>query len=129
MTDGKITRQKAETRGRRAEQLAALWLRAKGYRILARRVRLPSGEIDLVARRGKIIAFIEVKARQTRRAGETAVSRASWSRINRAAESWMAKRPALASQDWRFDLIIICPRRLPVHLRDQWRPDFAPTRR
>jgi putative endonuclease len=60
-----MKRQSAERGGRRAESLAAWWLRLKGWRILARRVRTPVGEIDLVARRGRTIAFVEVKARAT----------------------------------------------------------------
>ena len=125
MADGRTRRKAAEAHGRRAEALAALWLQLKGYRILARRVRLPVGEIDLVARRGKIVAFVEVKARQTREQGEHAVRPEGWRRINRAAESWMARRPQLAGLDWRFDLVIVLPRQLPAHLPDRWRPDFA----
>ena len=121
-------RRAAEAHGRRAERLAAAWLRLKGYRILARRVRLPVGEIDLIGRRGRTVAFVEVKARRTRLAGEQAVPDAGWWRINRAAESWMARQPALGDLDWRFDLVIILPASLPIHLRDRWRPDFAPSR-
>lgn len=128
MTDNRSRRIAAETRGRRSEAFAALWLQLKGYRVLARRVRLPVGEIDLIARRGNLVAFVEVKARKTRLEGETAVPRASWQRISRAAESWMASRAALAKLDWRFDLIVIVPGRLPVHLHDRWRPDFASSR-
>ncbi|MEM5516144.1 YraN family protein [Henriciella sp. AS95] len=120
-------RQRAERRGRRAETLAALWLRLKGYRILARRVRLPVGEIDLIARRANTVAFIEVKARQTRTVAETAVPEANWRRINRAAQSWMAQQAKAEHLDWRFDLVMILPHRLPIHLRNQWRPDFAPS--
>lgn len=120
-------RQAAERRGRRAESLAAAWLRLKGYRILARRVRLPVGEVDLIACKGRLVAFVEVKARTNAELALTAVSYTAWKRINRAAESWMAKRPDLAGSDWRFDLIAICPSRLPQHYRDHWRPDFAPS--
>lgn len=120
-------RQAAERRGRQAEALAALWLRLKGYRILARRVKLPVGEIDLVATKGRLVAFIEVKARQNAALAVDAVSPASWKRINRAAASWMARRADLGGHDWRFDLIAICPGKLPVHYRDHWRPDFAPS--
>lgn len=120
-------RKQAEARGRRAETLAALWLQLKGYRILARRVRLPVGEIDLIASRGRLVAFIEVKARTTEFQAETAVPQAAWRRINRAAESWMAGRTGLAGCDWRFDLVMIVPHRLPIHRRDTWRPDFALT--
>lgn len=128
MSEAQSRRVAAEIRGRRAETMAALWLRLKGYSILDRRVRLPVGEIDLIARRGSVVAFVEVKARQTQLAGEQAVRHGAWQRINRAAESWMASRRHLASADWRFDLVVILPRRLPVHYRDRWRPDFASRR-
>ena len=129
MADARTRRMAAEARGRRAETLAALWLRLKGYTILDRRVRLPVGEIDLIAQRGPVVAFVEVKARRTQLAGEQAVPPAAWRRINRAAESWMATRAHLAGADWRFDLVVILPRRLPVHFPDRWRPDFASSRR
>ncbi len=121
--------QAAETRGRRAETLAALWLRLKGYRILARRVRLPVGEIDLIARKGGVLAFVEVKARADFTTAANAVTPSSWKRINRAADSWTARWPDLRALSWRFDLIVIQPRSRPVHLADQWRPDFAPSGR
>lgn len=122
-------RQAAETRGRRAETLAALWLRLKGYRILARRVRLPVGEIDLIARKGDVLAFVEVKARSDFTSAANAVTASSWMRINRAADGWTARRPDLRALSWRFDLVAIRPRRRPMHLADQWRPDFAPSGR
>ncbi|WP_084395774.1 YraN family protein [Henriciella aquimarina] len=127
MARARRDRKRAETRGRRAEQLAALWLQLKGYRILARRVRLSSGEIDLVARRGNLVAFVEVKQRASRLEAETAVRPSAWRRINRTAETWMASRSSLSGLDWRFDLVMIVPHHLPIHLRDTWRPDFAST--
>lgn len=127
MADPRPDRKQAENRGRRAESIAAAWLQLKGYRILARRLRLPVGEIDLIARHGRTVAFVEVKARATRMAGETAVPQAAWRRISRAADSWMAGKQNLTGLDWRFDLVIIVPHRLPIHLRDTWRPDFAST--
>ncbi|MGB3626460.1 MAG: YraN family protein [Henriciella sp.] len=122
------SRKAAERRGRRAEAMAALWLRLKFYRILETRLRLPVGEIDLIARRGNTVAFIEVKARNTRHAAETAVTSKAWQRINRAAESWMAGQTHLSGCDWRFDLVAILPHHLPIHFRNHWRPHFAPTR-
>lgn len=126
---GKGRREAAEARGRRAETLAAIWLRAKGYRILDRRVRLPVGEIDIIARKGKLLAFIEVKARADFTIAANAVTSSSWQRINRAAASWTARRETLQACDWRFDLVVIRPMRRPLHLTDQWRPDFAPSGR
>lgn len=118
-------REAAEARGRRAEALAAWWLRAKGYSILSMRVRLPVGEIDLVARKGDVICFIEVKERATLEEAMGAVTPAAWRRIARAAESWMAQRPRFNECGWRYDIIAVAPGRLPVHMRDAWRPGMA----
>ncbi len=116
------SRQRAERGGRRAEVLAALWLMLKGYRILARRCRTPVGEIDLVARRGGRIVFVEVK---TRGAG---TDEAAWSvtprqqaRIARAAEHWLARRPAFQGHDIGFDVVLLAPWAWPRHLADAFR--------
>lgn len=118
-------RQIAEARGRQAERRAALWLRLKGYSILASRVKLPVGEIDLVARKGRLIAFVEVKARARRDDALGAVSVQSWQRIARAAEAWMGQRPKFADYGWRYDIVALAPGRLPYHLKDAWRPGLA----
>lgn len=116
-------RQKAERKGRWAESLAALSLQLKGYQILARRARTPSGEIDLIARRKALIAFIEVKARKTQTLAVESVTPTAQRRITRAAELWMARRPDLAGLDWRFDIVTVTPRRWPKHHEDAWRPE------
>ena len=109
---------KAERFGRRAEIAAAVYLALKGYRILARRFRSPAGEIDLIARRGRLVVYVEVKARS----GDAAEIRARQRRrIRRAAEHFLKLRPDLASCDQRFDAILIRPRALPAHLKDAWR--------
>lgn len=118
-------RQIAEARGRQAERRAALWLRLKGYSILASRVKLPVGEIDLIARKGRLIAFVEVKARARQEDALGAVSVQSWQRIARAAEAWMGQRPKLTDYGWRYDIIALAPGRLPHHLKDAWRPGLA----
>ena len=118
-------RRAAEQRGRTGEAIAAGFLRLKGYRILARRVRTPVGEIDLVVRKAGIVAFVEVKARKQADVALASVPPASWQRIACAAEYWMARRPAYADYGWRYDLIAIMPGRWPVHLRDAWRPGLA----
>ena len=115
-------RKQAEKRGRRAESLAALALQIKGYRILARRVKTPVGEIDLIARRGSILAFIEVKQRAAIEAALHAVPEQAWRRISRAAETWAARHMNDENVSWRYDLMAIAPRRWPVHKRDYWRP-------
>ena len=109
-------RRLAERRGRRAETLAAWFLRAKGYRVLARRTRTPVGEIDLIARRGRLIAFVEVKQRPSLAEGVEAVTPAGRRRIVRAASFWLAAHPAAAGLDLRFDVVICMPGRLPRHI-------------
>lgn len=114
-----MKRQRAEQGGRRAERLAALWLQLKGWKILGRRVRTPVGEVDLVARRGRIVAFVEVKARAT--AEEAAFALDEWRlrRVAAAAEA-LAHRYARAGDDIRLDAIFIVPRRLPRHMANIW---------
>ena len=108
----------SERFGRRAERAAAIYLALKGYRILARRFRSPAGEIDLIARRGRLVVYVEVKART----GEAAVIRERQRRrIRRAAEHFLKLRPELASREQRFDAILIRPWALPAHLKDAWR--------
>ena len=118
-------RQAAEKRGRKGEWFAALYLQAKGYRILDRRVRTPMGEVDLIARRGNLIAFVEVKYRRDVQIAAGAVTPASWQRIARAADFWMARHPSLADCGWRYDLVALAPGKLPQHLQDAWRPGLA----
>lgn len=114
-------RRRADRRGRRGEGLAALLLRLKGYRVLARRCRTVAGEIDIVAQRGGTLAFVEVKSRGDGDGGE-AITPRQQARIARAAEAYLQRRPALAGADIRFDAILIGPRGLPRHLPDAWRP-------
>ena len=117
-------RKAAERRGHNSESLAALWLRLKGYRILARRLKTRAGEIDLVAAAPfGPVCFIEVKARQKARAAAESVAPAQQTRIARAASLYLASRPGLARRGARFDIVAIAPRSLPVHHRDVWRPE------
>jgi putative endonuclease len=114
-----MKRQRAERGGRRAERLAALWLQLKGWKILGRRVRIPAGEVDLIARRGKTVAFVEVKARAT--VEEAGFSLDEWRlrRVAAAAEA-LAHRYARPGDDIRLDAIFIVPRRLPRHMTNIW---------
>ena len=119
------SRQQAHQRGHASESLAALWLRLKGYRILARRLKTHAGEIDLVAAAPfGPVCFVEVKARAAARAAADSVGPAQQTRIARAASLYLASRPALARRGSRFDIVAIAPRAFPVHHRDVWRPDF-----
>ncbi len=112
-------RRVAEKRGRRAEAIAAWYLRLKGYGILARRFRGPIGEIDLVARRRGTLVFVEVKARSEDEAGFEAVGPKSRARIARAAEAWVARYPAAGAMKLRFDVIVVAPGLAwPRHLRN-----------
>ncbi len=108
----------AERLGKRAEWVAAFALRVKGYRIVARRYKTKAGEIDLIARKGDLVAMVEVKARPTVQAAVDAVTYASQRRINNAADHWHAKQPDATKLSIRFDIIAVCPRKWPVHLED-----------
>ncbi|MFZ5731933.1 MAG: YraN family protein [Pseudomonadota bacterium] len=99
-----------------AESRAAAWLIAKGYRILARRFRTPHGEIDIVARRRNLIAFVEVKARAKRDDAAYAVTPKQRQRIVAAAEVWLMTHPEHANLELRFDVVLVAPKRLPTHL-------------
>ena len=115
-----MKRQKAERGGRRAETLAAWWLRLKGWRIVATRARTPVGEVDLVARRGRTLAFIEVKARATDDDAAMALDDYRLRRVARAAEA-LAARHARPDDTIRIDAIFIVPRRWPRHIENVWR--------
>jgi putative endonuclease len=110
-----VKRQRAERGGRRAERLAAWWLRLHGWHILAMRARTPVGEVDLIARRGKLLAFIEVKARATRAGAGLALDEYRLRRVVAAAEA-LAPRYARPGDDLRVDALFITPWRLPRHL-------------
>lgn len=114
-------RRAAQRHGLTAETLAAWRLRLAGYRVLARNFRVPVGEIDLIVRRGAVVAFVEVKARADYAAGAAAVHGGKRVRIRNAALAFLARRPDLAGLTLRFDVVVVTPRRLPQHLRDAWR--------
>ena len=114
-----MTRRRAEQGGRRAEAIAALWLQLKGWKILARRVRTPVGEVDIVARRFRTLAFVEVKARSSE--AEAALSLDDW-RLRRvaAAAGALAHLSAREGDDVRLDAVFVVPRRLPRHVANVW---------
>lgn len=111
---------KAYKRGKWAEYLAAVWLLLKGYRILALRYKTPHGEIDLIAKRGKIIAFIEVKARSDYESAKLSVSRQQRKRISDAATLYIKRKPKLSILKARYDIIAITPNKLPKHVIGAW---------
>lgn len=114
-----MNRRRAEQGGRRAESLAAFWLRLKGWAILARRVRTPVGEVDLVARRGRILAFVEVKARATQEQADFALDSYRLRRVAAAAEA-LAPRFARRDDEIRVDAVVIVPGKLPKHYENVW---------
>ncbi len=116
------TRQQAERRGRLSEHAAALLLRLKGYQILAERVRTPVGEVDLIARRGSTLCFVEVKQRKTTELAQTSVPQKNWMRIASAAATWASKNQDHSALNWRYDLVAVSPRYWPTHFKDYWRP-------
>jgi putative endonuclease len=118
-------RRRAFRRGHAAELLCLWHLRLRGYRILARRFRVPSGEIDLIARRGSVLAAIEVKARDTLATASESLTLRQRRRIARALEHFLVQRPDLAGLALRFDVMLVEPRRWPRHLVDAWRVDMA----
>jgi putative endonuclease len=116
-----MTRQAAERGGRRAETIAAWWLRLKGYAILARRVRTPLGEVDLVVRRGRTVAFVEVKARASEADAANALDhhRLRLRRVAAAAGA-LAHRYAREGDDVRVDAVFIVPGKWPRHVENVW---------
>ena len=105
----------AERRGRRGEGLAAWWLRLHGWRIVGQRLRLPVGEVDLVARRGRTVAFVEVKWRASAAERDLAIDHRRLQRVARAAEA-LAPRFARNGEDIRLDVLLLAPGRLPRHM-------------
>jgi putative endonuclease len=112
----------ARAAGRRGEILAALWLMAKGYRILGFRLRTAHGEIDLVAARGQVLAAVEVKARADLTSALAAVSREQRLRLRRALDA-VAARAGLSARRRRLDLMALAPGRIPRHIHNAWSED------
>ena len=118
-------RREAYRHGHVAEAAAMLFLLAKGFRPIARRYKTPLGEVDLIVKRGRLIAFVEVKARALERDALESVGPASEKRIVDAADLWLAKHPAAAGYDFRYDMVVLVPWRLPRHVPDAFRPGFS----
>ena len=114
------TRRKAYRAGRSAEAIAAWWLRLKGYRIVAMGFKTPVGEIDLIARRGRLVAFVEVKVRPSKTEAADAITPRQQARIARAAEWFLSSRPDFAAFQCRFDAVLVVSRHLPTHIVGAW---------
>jgi putative endonuclease len=114
-----MNRHAAEKRGRGAETMACWYLRLLGWRILARRARVAGGEVDIIARRGRTLVFVEVKARASQVAAALSLDAWRLRRVVVAAEV-LAPRYVRAGDEVRIDAIFIVPRRLPKHLPNVW---------
>ena len=114
-------RRSAHALGLKAESIAALLLLFKGYSILARRFAVSGGEIDLIARRGRSIAFVEVKARGDLDSAASSIGGVKRRRIARAARVWVARNPWAAGLTLRGDAVFVAPGRLPRHAPSAYR--------
>lgn len=108
---------RAHRQGHGAEWAAALWLMARGYQILAFRLKGRGGEIDILARRGRIVAVVEVKRRTTLELALQAVTPEQHRRLQAAGEAVLRGRPSLAGLTLRIDMVALAPRRFPRHVR------------
>ena len=113
----------ARLSGRRQEILAAVWLMLKGYRIIGFRLKTSEAEIDLLAQRGKVLAVVEVKSRQTLEAALEAVTPAQRLRLLGAGRALAARRPGLMRLNVRLDIVALAPGRRPRHIADAWRQE------
>ena len=109
----------AEAAGRRGERMAAWWLRLKGWRILDTRVRTPAGEVDLVAARTGLIAFVEVKTRSSAAELDFAIDQRRLARVAAAAE-YLMPRYASNGEDIRVDVLLLAPGSRPRHIENAW---------
>ena len=108
----------AEKKGRHAEWVAAGYLRLKAFSILDNRYKTYSGELDIVARRGKLIVFCEVKQRKNVEDGIFAVHPAAQSRLFNAAQLWIAAHPQFQRYEMRFDVIAFGEYLWPHHIKN-----------
>ena len=112
-------RRVAEAAGRRGERMAAWWLRLKGWRVLDRRVRTKAGEVDLVAHRPGLVAFVEVKTRRTAAELDLAIDQRRLARVAAAAEV-LIDRYATRGEDIRVDVILFAPGEPIRHIENAW---------
>jgi putative endonuclease len=116
-----VSRKVAERRGRRGEDFATWWLRLRGWRIVARRVKTPRGEVDLIARRGQTVLFMEVKWRSTRIERDRAIDAYRLRRVAAAVEA-IAHRYLGDGDNPRIDVLLLAPRCWPRHIVNAWQP-------
>lgn len=118
MVQTAANKKKAYRKGFIAEYIAALFLFFKGYRICELRHKTKLGEIDIIAKKGDLAIFVEVKARKSVQSGIDAVSHASQSRIKAASDLWLVKQRDAHRLSQRYDIIVIVPKRFPTHFLD-----------
>ena len=106
---------KGREAGRAAEWVAAAWLMLHGWRVLGFRLKTPRAEIDLLARRGGVLAVVEVKRRATRAQALDALHPAQAARLLAAGQAVQASRPALQRLALRLDTVALAPGRWPRH--------------
>lgn len=111
-------RRKAYQRGHIGESRAAWALRLKGYRIVAKRFKTKAGEVDLIARKGDVVAMVEVKARPTVQAAMDAVTPTALRRIEAAGDVWLIKQADYARLSIRYDLMAVLPGKWPIHIEN-----------
>ncbi len=116
-----MKRQLAEKSGRDGERRAAIWLKLKGWSILGQRVKTPLGEIDLIAKRGGIVAFIEVKWRKQKADLDHAIDEHRLQRVAAAVEC-VAHEYAKDGEDIRVDVMLLAPGAFPRHIVNAWQP-------
>ncbi len=118
MTRNRVTRLVSLRWGVIAEYGAACYLILKAYSVLAMRYRIKEGEIDLIIRRGRVIAFVEVKARTDLSAGLEAIDEMKLKKFRKAVDHWLMRNPWAEAYTLRGDAVVIRPWRLPVHIED-----------
>ncbi len=108
---------RAHRDGHRSEWVAALWLMLRGYQILGFRLKSPAGEIDILARRGRVLAVVEVKRRQSLDAARMAVTDIQYERLLAAGRQVLRGRPSLAGHELRIDMVALANGGFPRHIR------------
>ena len=120
------SRQTSHAIGLLGETIAKTWLRCRGYRIKAERVKTPVGEIDLVATKSGMVCFVEVKRYKTLDQAAWSITQRQKQRIVRAAQHWMQTEPAYFAMIQSFDAVLIYGRGPGLrikHLPNAWTLD------
>lgn len=123
-TPGTDRRRKAQAFGLRAETWAGVYLRCKGWRVLTTRYKVPGGEIDIIARRGDLVIFVEVKGRPTLDLAADTITAQKQRRISQSVRLWLARNPWAMNKSLRGDALFIAPRAWPRHIPDAFPLDL-----